>query len=69
MKLKMSGTLGPSLVGVRRRCWIGGGGDRATISPEPATPVTRAVEPAGISLAAVALNSWVWPSFLTSTLP
>ena len=35
----------------------------------PATPVTRTVVPAATSVIAVALYSWVWPSFLTSTLP
>ena len=40
-----------------------------TMSPLPATPITRAVVPTATSVDAVALYSWVWPSFLTRTLP
>ncbi len=51
---------------------VGAGDDRrsaATMSPAPATPVTLTTLPAGMSSLEVALNSWVWPSALTRTLP
>jgi hypothetical protein len=41
----------------------------STMSPDPATPLTRATDPALMSTLEVALNSCVWPSALTSTLP
>ena len=40
-----------------------------TIRPVPAVAVTVTAEPVAMSTAAVALNSWVWPSALTRTLP
>ena len=41
----------------------------ATTSPVPAVPVTVTGVPVAMSIDAVALNSWVWPSALTRTLP
>jgi hypothetical protein len=41
----------------------------ATTRPVPAVPVIVTAVPATMSTEAVALNSWVWPSALTQTLP
>src|SRR4029079_4895767 len=41
----------------------------ATRSPVPAGPVHVTAVPAVMSTADVALNSWVWPSAFTRTLP
>ena len=46
-----------------------GGASGATTRPVPAVAVTVTGVPLGMSVEAVALNSWVWPSALTSTVP
>ena len=51
-------------LGGRTASWSG-----ATMRPVPAIPVTSTGVPAGMSTVAVALNSCVWPSALTRTLP